>query len=77
MARIIVNGDEVLVPTGWEPTLTYEEVVSLAGMRGNPSVAYANTRPDGSRKIGTMCAGCTPIEWEDGMSFTVSHTGGS
>lgn len=55
--------------------ISYEEVVRLAGLTGNPSVAYRSLWRGDSRRIGTMYPGCRPVIVEAGMYFNVMHTG--
>jgi hypothetical protein len=72
--KIIVNGRLV----EFEPvTISYDEVVALAGLEGAPSVAYCSKRDGDARREGTMYAGCSPVLLTDVMSFTVVHTGGA
>jgi len=83
---IIVNG--VSFEHGWsalfgdhgrEPvTVTYDEIVELAGMPGTPTVTYAAKRNNGdTMRSGTMYPGCKPLELSHTMRFTVVHTGGA
>lgn len=72
LVRIIVNGLEFKV--GRE--VTYEQVVELAGKRGNPTVTYSTRRRRGDAlRSGTMHTGCRPVAVEDGMVFSAMHTG--
>ncbi len=72
--RVVVNGS-----AAWfDPiTITYEEVVALAGETGTPSVTYCSKRDGDTRRSGTMHPGCSPVLLSDVMSFTVIHTGGA
>lgn len=72
MVRITVNGVDFLVS---ETHITYERVVELSGQTGQPSVAYLGPRHGGTRRSGTLYPGCDPIFVEDGLGFTVAHTG--
>lgn len=69
--RIIVNGLEFLV----EEKVTYEQIVELAGKRGNPTVTYSTRRKGDSRRSGEMHQGCNPVQVEEGMMFNAMHTG--
>jgi hypothetical protein len=72
---LLVNGKKMRVEL---TQLTYEQVLSLAGMTGTPSVVYRwrATLGDVSRQ-GTMWPGCEPVHLGDGMIFNVAHTGGA
>jgi hypothetical protein len=70
--RIVVNGRDVRFDPA---TITYEEVVTLAGESGTPSVTYSSKRDGDTRRAGTMYPGCSPVLLTDVMVFTVIHTG--
>ena len=72
--RIIVNGSPIMVES---VTVTYAEIVALAGLTGNPSVTYCSKRDGDTRREGTMYAGCSPVLLSDVMVFSVVHTGGA
>lgn len=55
--------------------ITYFALVELAGETGYPSVTYSGPRRGYSRRSGEMHAGCEPVKLEDGMVFSVIHTG--
>jgi hypothetical protein len=67
---IIVNG--LPVPTV-EKTLSYEDVVKLAGETGNPSMTYRTPKVGDSRREGILSAG-NVVVLESGMVFNVQHT---
>ena len=70
--KITVNGELVdFAPV----TITYEEVVALAGLTGTPSVAYCSKRDGDTRRSGTMYMGCPPVLVADAMVFNAIHTG--
>jgi len=72
--KITVNGRLV----GFEPVaISYEEIVSLAGLTGTPSVTYCSKRDGDVRREGTMYTGCSPVLVTDVMTFNVVHTGGA
>lgn len=49
-------------------TITYQDLIDLAGMQGTPSIMYSH------EGIGKIFTPKTEIEASDGMSFTVVHT---
>jgi hypothetical protein len=55
--------------------ITYEHIVQLAGETGYPTVAYSGPRKGDSRRSGEMHHGCDPVILDDGMVFSVMHTG--
>lgn len=69
--KIIVNGLEFLV----EETVTYEQIVELAGKRGNPTVVYSSKKRGDSQRSGEMHTGCRPVRVEPFMVFSAMHTG--
>lgn len=64
---ILLNGKQVFVKS----LLTFEEVVSLAGMTGTPSCTYGGDRYG---KSGILSAGRS-IEVKSGTVITCVHTG--
>lgn len=69
--QITINGDAREWP---KAEMTYDELVAFAGMKGNPSATYLGPRNGDSRREGIMSPGKT-ITIEDGMRFSVHHTG--
>ena len=70
--QIDVNGKQMFF-TGSQ--ITYQEIVALAEMTGEPSVTYHGRRHGDSQRSGMMSPGCKAIELEEGMNFNVAHTG--
>lgn len=71
MTTISVNGER------WDRlfnVISYEEVVALAGLTGNPTMVYKAARNGDVQRAGSMCAG-TRVKNIDGLRFTVCHTG--
>jgi hypothetical protein len=66
--RIIVNGERREIPPS---PVTYEQIVALAGMSGNPSMTWKLPLLGSG---GTMSPGCTLVP-SDGLVFNVCHTG--
>lgn len=72
--KVCVNGRLV----AFEPAhITYEEIVRLSGLTGNPSVTYCSKRDGDVRRQGTMYAGCSPVLVTDAMTFNIVHTDGT
>lgn len=69
--NIIVNGKGHEVEG---PTISHEQIVSLAGQPVHASVTYCGRRNGDSQRSGITYAGKT-IEVEDGMKFTAVVTG--
>lgn len=69
--KITINGDAHETTAA---TLTYEDVVKLAGMTGTPSVMWKARGPAGE-STGIMHTGSYSIVPSDGLSFNVAHTG--
>lgn len=71
-------GDEVIVNgslTMWAaPVISYEQLVELAGYTGNPTALYVVARKPNGEKTGILSPGRS-VDVEDGMRFTVCHTG--
>lgn len=70
--RIVVNGQSIKTDA---ISISYEEIVELAGYSGNPSVTYCSKLDGDVRRQGTMYAGCSPVLLTDVMIFDVVHTG--
>jgi hypothetical protein len=70
--RIIVNGRPIHTNL---VTVSYEEIVALAGHSGNPSAVYSSKRDGDVRRQGAMYSGCSPVLLTDVMTFDVAHTG--
>jgi hypothetical protein len=68
--KIRLNGEEREVDS---PALSYESVVSMAGMKGWPSVTFARGGP-GGQESGILSPGREVALWP-GMVFNVCHTG--
>lgn len=68
--KIIINGTAVNHDSA---SVTYEEVVRLAGEKGNPSVSYKTARNGDSQRSGTMYEG-KRVTVEPDMIFNVMHT---
>lgn len=73
MTKFTVNGDEheLLADT----PLTYEHIVALAGLTGNPTMVYKSPRNGDVYRHGCMHKGQVLNIVTDGMRFTVCHTG--
>lgn len=73
MTTFTVNGDEheLLADT----PLTYEHIVTLAGLTGNPIMVYHQSRPGGWVRSGSLHKGQTMSDMQPGTRFTVCHTG--
>lgn len=74
--RVTVNGADV---TTTSTELTYEDVVALAGLKGQPSVTWSVWEAVGD-KLAKMHRGGIlhrgdGIQVADGMSFRAVHTG--
>lgn len=69
--KISVNGILIDVDSA---SLTYERLVILAGIKGNPSATYSTKRDaEGAHRSGSMWAGTT-VTLSPGMAFSVMHT---
>ena len=55
-------------------SITYEQIVEMAGKKGNPSVIYNVRISDDMRRSGPMHAG-SRVTIVEGMTFSVIHTG--
>lgn len=58
-------------------SISYGEVIALAGITDTPYVTYGRKRDGEIRREGTMHAGCSAIPITDEMAFNVTHTGGA
>lgn len=68
-----INGEDKVIP-GSE--MTYELLLNYAGKSGMPSATYYWRRKGTDEyRLGTLYPKCKPITVEDGMNFTVVHTG--
>lgn len=74
MKKVTVNGIQLEVGV-LDDLISYEDVVALALKTGNPTVTYRGPRKGDSRRSGEMHFGCDPVLLEDGMVFSVMHTG--
>lgn len=72
--KITINGSECYKGAR---RISYSDIVRLAGMRGHPTVVYQGPKHGDIQRQGTMYVGCEDLEIEDGMIFTVTHTGNS
>ncbi len=72
--KIIINGIERDV-SGTE--VSYADIVLLAGKQGQPSVKYSGPQHGDTQRNGTMHYGCPIVALEEGMVFSVVHTGNS
>ncbi len=70
--NIVVNG--IAMETRRD-VVTYEEVVSLAGKTGTPSVTFMAKRRDGTKMEGTMHTGSPSLQLKEGTVFNVISTG--
>ncbi len=68
---IIVNGREMKVSPR---ALTYEDVVELAGKKGQPTITWRVKNASGGLSDGTMSRGSFSIVPSNGMVFNVVHT---
>jgi hypothetical protein len=69
--KIKVNGEM----RDFEGTsITYEQIVELAGKKGHPSVTYSVRVSDDIRRSGPMHAG-TSVTVVESMTFSAIHTG--
>ena len=68
--EITINGTKHVVGG----SVSYEQLVQLAGMKGSPSIAYSGPRTGDTRREGTVHIGQS-ITTQQGMNFTVIHTG--
>lgn len=73
MTAILVNGAEYTLLA--DTPLTYEHLVTLAGLRGHPTVVYHQSRPGGWVRSGSLHKGQTMSDMQPGTHFTVCHTG--
>jgi hypothetical protein len=56
--------------------ITYEEVITLAGLTGSEYVVTYRSKRDGHiQREGRMKPGCAPVLVTDVMMFSVAHTG--
>lgn len=72
--KININSKEVEIT---ETTLSYERIVELAGMQGNPSMMYRMKNTMGDRSVyaeGILAPGEVVKEVWEGARFTVCHT---
>ena len=70
--RVYLNGIAI---TSGRVSLTYEEIVALAGKHGHPSVTYTCPSSTGAAvRAGTMNHASKPLELVDGMAISVIHT---
>lgn len=68
---ITINGvEKFFVPVN-SPMMTYEELVELAGMTGEPSMTFSSKKP---LLQGMLSPGST-VEAFEGMVINVAHTG--
>jgi FKBP-type peptidyl-prolyl cis-trans isomerase len=70
--KITINGDAHETTA---ETLTYEDVVKLAGMTGTPSVMWRVKNATGGLSNGIMHTGSYAIVPSEGLVFNVAHTG--
>lgn len=68
--QIILNGTPVLIED--VETMSYEELVELAGLKGYPTAVYSWRGPDGTTS-GSLWPGKT-VKPREGMIFSVVHT---
>lgn len=68
---LVVNGRECEFDKN---TISYEEIVALAGEKGYPTVTYMGPRHGDSRRSGEMHYSCKPVVLEAKMIFSVIHT---
>ncbi len=70
--KITINGTQVEIDA---ETLTYEDVVRLAGMSGTPSIMWRVRNASGGLSSGLMHTASCGIVPSEGLVFNVSHTG--
>jgi hypothetical protein len=63
--KVNINGEEHEVE---QETLSYEQLVELAGYKGTPTATYYHNHHGGSLYKSKA------VKLEDGMSFSVCHT---
>jgi hypothetical protein len=69
--HIIINGTRIEF---YEASITYEQVIDLAGQPNGASVMYVGPRHGDSQRSGIMHEGKV-VRVEDGMKFDAVHTG--
>ena len=69
--KIIVNGTSVDID---RTDINYEDLVKLAGKRGCPSVTYSSRGTGDAKRSGSLSS-CQSLRLDEGMVFTILHTG--
>lgn len=72
MTKFTVNGDEHTLLA--DTPLTYEHIVTLAGLTGNPTMVFHQREGEWTRD-GQLHKGQTMQDFRPGTRFTVCHTG--
>lgn len=72
MTKFLVNVDEHELLGG---PLTYEHIVRLAGLTGNPTMVFHQSREGGWVRTGSLCPGDVMRDLRPGTRFSVCHTG--
>lgn len=74
--RVAVNGQDVVTTSA---ELTYEDVVALAGLKGDPSVTWSVWEAQGDKLAKVHRGGILhrgdAVPTVAGMSFRANHTG--